>query len=270
MTTLEKHLLILEPLLEELAPLGYFRKGKQLWHINRQEGYAILVEAEMYMRGTYKHVLVQYGSFWKDISASSQGGASLGSILALDDRCIPFSTFGVETAQELEQLVRASAPYMVDQVKNTVLPILRRIHDLPSFVKASEALDALHPPGVWPAHHRVWDYLALGDRSAAHDHLHGLIHRTWREDMERHIASLPPEQQAEARQWNEQRASLMDRTERANRERLQAVLDELERMSAAELSALMQQRFARSEAALAAYIGPRRWNLLSTMPSQSS
>lgn len=263
MKTLEKHLLILEPLLEELAPLGYFRKGKQLWHINRQEGYAVLIEAEMYMRGTYKHVLVQYGSFWKDISASSQGGVSLGSMLALDDRCIPFPTFGIETVEELEQLVRASAPYMVNQVKNTVLPILRSIHDLPSFVKASEALDAHSARGIsWPRGERMWDYLALGDRSAAYDYLHRFIQYAWRDVLERCIADLSPDKQAEARQKNEQNAALMDRIERENRERLQTALHELEALTDDELASLLQERYAKSEAALAAYLGSRRWKLL--------
>ena len=79
MKTLEKHLLILDPLLDELAPLGYFRKGRQLWHVNWQEGYAILIETELYMRGTYKNILIQYGSFWKDVDARSRKPVSLGS-----------------------------------------------------------------------------------------------------------------------------------------------------------------------------------------------
>lgn len=263
MTTLEKHLLILEPLLEELAPLGYFRKGKQLWHINRQEGYAILIEAELYMRGTYKHVIVQYGSFWKEISASRQQGASLCSMLTLDDRCIPFPTFGIETSEELEQLVRASAPYMVDQVKNTVLPILRGIHDLPSFVKASEALDAQSAHVIsWPRSERMWDYLALGDRNAAYNYLHRFIQYAWRDVLERCIADLSPDRQAEARQKNEQNAVLMDRIERENRERLRTTLHELEALTDDDLASLLQKRRAKSEATLAAYIGSRRWNLL--------
>lgn len=263
MKTLEKHLLILEPLLEELAPLGYFRKGRQLWHVNRQEGYAILIETEMYMRGTYKQVLVQYGSFWKDVIASSQGGVSLGSMLALDDRCIPFSTFGMETAGELEQLVRDSAPYMVGQVKQQVLPILRGIHDLPGFIKASEALDAQTAGMIsWPRGERVWDYLALGDRSAACDYLHRLLRYSWRDALETIIASLPPDEQTAARRYNEQRASLMDRAERQSRERLQRLLDDITAMDDAQLAQTLQTRRARSEAALAAYLGPRRWNQL--------
>ena len=263
MKTLEKHLLILEPLLEELAPLGYFRKGKQLWHINRQEGYAILIEAEMYTRGTYKQVLIQYGSFWKDISASSQGGVFLGSVLALDDRCIPFPTFGIENAEEPEQLVRASAPYMVDQVKTTVLPILRDIHDLPSFVKASEALDAQNAGVIsWPRGERVWDYLALGDRSAARDYLHRLLRYSWRDVLETIIAALSPDKQAEVRRYNEQRASLMDCAEQQSRERLQHLLDDIAAMDDAQLAQVLQTRRARSEAALAANLGPRRWNQL--------
>lgn len=262
MKTLEKQMLILEPLLGELAPLGYFRKGKQLWHINRQEGYAILIETEMYMRGTYKQVLVQYGSFWKDISASSQGSISLCSMITLDDSCIPFPSFGIKNAQELERLVRDSAPYMVSQLKQKVLPILRTIHDLSSFVKASAALDALQQPGGWPTHHRVWDYLALGDRNVAHNYLQDLIKRTWREDLEKHITTRSPAEQKEIHRWNEERATLMDRIERKNREQLQAVLHDLEALTDDALAALMQARFSKSEATLAAYIGPRRWNQL--------
>lgn len=263
MKTLEKHLLILEPLLEELAPLGYFRKGRQLWHVNRQEGYAILIETEMYMRGTYKQVLVQYGSFWKDVTASSQGGVSLGSMIALDDRCIPFPTFGVENTGELEQLVRDNALYMVGQVKQQVLPILRGIHDLPGFVKASEALDA-QTAGVitWPRGERVWDYLALGDRCAACDYLLRLIQYSWRDVLETSIAALSPDKQAAALQYNEQHASLMDRAERQSRGRLQRLLDDIAAMDDVRLDQTLRTRRTRSEAALAVYLGPRRWNQL--------
>lgn len=263
MKTLEKHLLILGPLLEELAPLGYFRKGKQLWHVNRREGYAILIETDMYMRGTYKQVLVQYGSFWKEVTASSQGGVSLGSMIALDDHCIPFPTFGMETAGELKQLIRDSAPYMVGQVKQQVLPILRGIHDLPSFVKASEALDAQAAGMIsWPRGERVWDYLSLGDRSAAYEYLQRLLRYSWRDVLETCIAALPPAKQAAALQYNEQRASLMDRAEQQSRERLHRLLDDIAAMDDVRLAQTLQTCRARSEAALAAYLGSRRWNQL--------
>ena len=83
MKTLEQHLLILEPLLEELAPLGWFRKGRELWFVDRKEGYALCIHADLYMAGTYKNVFVHYGSFWNNIQADSYG-ASLGSNYWLD------------------------------------------------------------------------------------------------------------------------------------------------------------------------------------------
>ena len=260
MNPLEKHLLVLEPLLEELAPLGYFRKGRQLWRIDRQQGYAIMLETEMYMHGTYKNICVHYGSFWKDCTASKQQGISLGSMITLDDRCLPFDTICFETDDQLEQIVRASAPYMVHQVKQHVLPILRTIHDLPSFVKASEAI--LQRPGTWPAPHRVWDYLALGQRETAYSYLRGLLRYSWRDALEKSLVALPPQQQATARQWNEQRAALMDRNEQHFRARIQSVLDELEAMQDDVLTVMLQARFSRFETALAAYIGPQRWKQL--------
>lgn len=261
MTTLEKHLLILDPLLEELAPLGYFRKGKQLWHINRREGYAILIEAEMYMRGTYKNILVQYGSFWKDVSASSRG-VSLGSILVLDDRCIPFDTLFFDTAEELEKIIRDSAPIFVDMMKKTRLPILQSIGDLSSFVQASQSLDALSTGISWPGGERVWDYLALGDRKRAFEYLRTQSQYTWRPIFEQSIASLPHDQQEERRRDHAQYNARLDRLEAQNRSKLQSVLIDLAKLSDDELAAIMQERFARSEASLAAYLGPRRWNQL--------
>lgn len=260
MKTLEKHLLILDPLLEELAPLGYFRKGKQLWHINRQEGYAILIEVEMYTRGVYKRITVQYGSFWQDIVANKSRGVWLGDLLYINEDCIPFNTIFFDTLEELEKIVRDSAPLFVNEMKAKVLPILRTIHDMPSFVHASETLDAFTPSLTWPRRERALDYLALGEQQGALDHLDRLIRYTWRDRHEANLAKLPPEEQGRIRSQASNSSALADQAEQRTRLKLKAYRDELAQMDSAALTVLLQERRAKSEAALAAYISPRRWN----------
>ncbi len=262
MKSLEKHLLILEPLLEELAPLGYFRKGKQLWHINRKEGYAFLIESELYARGTFKSILVQYGSFWKDVIVSSSG-VSLASMLALDDRCIPFDTLFFDPAEELEKIVRDSAACMVDQFKQQVLPILRMVHDLPSFVRASEMLNT-QSAGVisWPRGERVWDYLALGDQESAYAYLQHQIQYSWRAVFEQSIAALPPDEQEKRRREHEHYDVRLNHLEAQHRSALKHMLMDLQGTSDDRLAAMLLERFTRTETALAAWIGSRRWNQL--------
>lgn len=197
----EKHMLILEPLLEELAPLGWFRKGRELWFVDRKEGYALCIRAEMYMDGTYKNVFVHYGSFWNDVKAGPYG-VSLGSSYWLDcHSCIPFDTIFFETSEELEDIVRRSAPVLVDAMKETVLPILRTIHDLPSFVAASGQLDTLL--NLYNKQWRctqVWDYFALGRPEDAMAHIDRLIEPwPWRELYLANLAKRSPEEQEKRR-----------------------------------------------------------------------
>lgn len=260
MKTLEKHLLILEPLLEELAPLGYFRKGKQLWHINRQAGYAVLIEVEMYMRGVYKSLIVQYGSFWQNIKANQSRGVWLGDLLSIDESCVPFNTVFFDTVEELDKIVRDSAPFFTNEMKMKVMPILRTIHDMQSFVRASEALDALNPSLTWPRRERALDYLALNDQQGALDHLDRLLRYSWRDRFEANLAKLPPEEQERIRSYASNSNALADQAEQQTRRKLQAYRDELAQMDSATLTAQLQERRAQSEAALAACIGSRRWN----------
>ena len=146
---------------------------------------------------------------------------------------------------------------MISQFKQQALPILRAIHDLPSFVHACEALDALQPPGIWPTPARVWDYLALSGRKAAGAHLRNLLQRSLRRESEQVIASCPSEEQAAIRRWNEERAARMDHIERIKQAQIQTVLQELESLQDDELASRLQERRTRTEAALAAYLGPR-------------
>lgn len=260
MKTLEKHLLILDPLLEELAPLGYFRKGRQLWHINRQEGYAILIEVEMYMRGVYKRITVQYGSFWQDVKASQSRGVWLGDLLSIDEDCVPFDTVLFDTPEALDKIVRESAPLFVNEMRAKVLPILRTIHDMLSFVRASEALDALTPSLTWPRRERALDYLALGDQQGALDHLDRLMRYSWQDRYEANLAALPTEEQERIRSQSANSSARADQVEEKTRRKLQAYRDELVQMDSAALTALLRERRVQFEAILAAYIGPRRWN----------
>lgn len=152
--------------------MGWFRKGRELWFVDCKEGYALCIHAEMYMAGTYMNVFVHYGSFWNDVKAGPYG-VSLGSSYWIDCHShIPFNTICFETSEELEDIVRRSAPVLVDAMKEKVLPILRTIHDLTSFVAASEQLDTLLKlyNKQW-RRTQVWDYLALGRREDAMAHL---------------------------------------------------------------------------------------------------
>lgn len=262
MKTLEKHRLILDPLLESLAPLGYFRKGRQLWRIDRREGYAILIEAELFARGTFKSILVQYGSFWKDVIVGSSG-VSLGSMLPLDDRWIPFNTIFFDTAEELEKIVRGSALCMVDRFKQQVLPILRTVHDLPSFVHASEMLDAQSASVIsWPRGERVWDYLVMGDRKRAYEYLQRQISYSWRAAFEQTIALLPPDEQEKHHREHAHYDARLNQLEAQHRAALQHMLTDLQETSDDQLASTLQARFTQTEAALASWIGSRRWNQL--------
>lgn len=262
MKTLEKHLLILDPLLELLAPFGYFRKGKQLWRIDRREGYAILIEAELYARGTFKSILVQYGSFWKDVIVGSSG-VSLGSMLTLDDRCIPFDTIFFDTAEELEKIVRDSALCMVDRFKQQVLPILRTVHDLPSFIRASEMLDAQSANVIsWPRGERVWDYLIMGDRELAYEYLQRQISYSWRAAFEQTIAMFPPDEQEKRRREHAHYDTRLNQLEAQHRSALQHMLTDLQGSNDDQLASTLQARFTQTEMSLASWIGFRRWNQL--------
>lgn len=264
MKTLEKHLLILEPLLAELAPLGWFRKGRELWFVDRKEGYALCIHVEMYMNGTYKNVFVHYGSFWNDVKAGPYGVSLGSSYWLVCNSCIPFDTIRFETAEELESIVRRSAPILVDAMKEKVLPILRTIRDLPSFVAASGQLDKLLKlyNKLWRCT-QAWDYFALGRPEDAMAHLDRLIEPwPWRERYLANLAKRPPEEQEKRRSQVLKDIEEREAIEQENCAQLAAYKAEIAAIPPEDMPRVLQERRTASEAALAAHLGPRRWKAL--------
>ena len=233
MTPKEKRMLILNPLLEELGADGYFMYNGYLYRVDRAAKYCVAIHVQLYSNGCIKQVSVAYGTFYRKLEFDRRYGVALGELVMLGS--IP-GWHLCSNAKEADAYCRDAAEEIVGRMKKVILPGLRRIKDIPSFIKVAEDFDGFHPMALWQEE-RAWDYMAIGQRERAYQFLDSLIHHPLYE-----AEGLPH-----------------------NTVTLCQLLDQLHGLDDKSVQMELEKRVVRSEHSCQDFFGVRRWNTISNI-----
>lgn len=229
MTPKEKRMLILGPLLQELEDCGYFLGKGHLFSVNRSGRYCVAIHPELYSNGCIKLVHVSFGTFYRRLVLDKKYGVALGEALMLS---VMPGWSDCSNAQMVDDFCHVAADDLVNRIRNGILPYLRQIHDIASFVDAAECLEGFHPMATWQ-YERAWDYMALGYRERAYQFLDSIIHHPLFE-----AEGLIPNHRLPACQ----------------------LLAELQMLDDAAVQVELEKRVALSERSCQDYFGVRRWS----------
>ena len=224
MTPKEKRMLILGTLLKELEDCGYFLGNGYLFSVNRSGRYCVAIQPELRSNGCIKLVSISFGTFYRRLVLDRKYGVALGESLMLN---AVSGWSDCSCAQMVDDYCHVAADDLIIRIREGILPYLRQIHDIASFVDAAECLDGFHPKATWQ-YERAWDYMALGYR----EFLDSIIHHPLFE-----AEGLIP-----------------------NHIPVCQLLAELQRLDDAAVQVELEKRAALSEHSCQDYFGVRRWN----------